>query len=276
MMPTETTDKITGVSETLMITLYARYVESQRQDAIFRDSKAVEIVNKIDYDFAKYAQGWASQLGCVIRAQTYDRLVSDFLQKYPEAIVINLGAGLCTRFFRVDNGKVRWYEVDFPEVIALKRRLMNQSDRFQLIPGSILDQDWIEKIERRPEQPILIILEGVSMYLTEVELKTLFQLLRLHLAPAHIFLDVINTHRARNTQQHDTVSRTNAEFKWGIDDSQDLEKWGCGITLKDEIYYLTRFADYPHRLPWWGRYLRPILVRLYQNFGRLVQIEVST
>ncbi|MUL36870.1 class I SAM-dependent methyltransferase [Gloeocapsopsis dulcis] len=269
----EATDKISGVSETLMITLYARYVESQRQDAILRDNKATEIVEKIDYDFSKYAQGWASQLGCVIRAEVYDRLVLQFIQNHPKATIINLGAGLCTRFFRVDNGEITWYEVDFPEVIDLKRKLIDEGNRYRFIASSILETTWIEEIQR--VAPVLIMMEGVSMYLTEVEMKTLFQSIVRHLAPVIILMDVIATKRAKNTKKHDTVSKTTAEFKWGLDNSKKLESWGQGIKVTDEIYYLTRFANYPDRLPWWGRYLRFILSAMFKNFGRVIQVEIS-
>lgn len=271
----EATDKITGVSETLMITLYARYVELQRQDAIIKDNKATEIVQKIDYDFTKYAQGWASQLGCIIRADVYDRLVSQFIQNHPKATIINLGAGLCTRFFRVDNGEICWYEIDFPEVIELKHKLIDESNRYRLIAGSILETTWIEEIQRGENQPVLFVIEGVTMYLTEVEIKTLFQIIAHHFAPVTVFMDVIDTKRAENTKSHDTVSQTNAKFKWGIDDSKQLESWGRGIKVTDEIYYLTRFANYPHRLPWWGRYLRFILVALFKNSSRFIQVKIT-
>lgn len=271
----ESTAKLTGAAETLTITLYARSVETLRQDAILKDEKAVEIAEKLDYDFEKYSQGWASQLGCVIRAKVYDRAVSNFLQTHPTAIVVNLGAGLCTRFFRVDNGEVQWYEVDFPEVIELKRKLVTQSDRYQLIPNSILESAWISKIKRE-DRPVLIIMEGVSMYLTPSEVKTLFQQMHQQFSPVEMLVDVLSYKRAKNTQAHDTVSKTNAQFKWGIDNSLELETWNAGIEVKEEIYYLTEFAKYPHRLqPWWLKYLIPILVPLYKNSGRILRIEIT-
>jgi O-methyltransferase involved in polyketide biosynthesis len=98
----ESTDKLIGVPETLMITLYARYVESQRSPGILYDAKAVEIAERIEYDFEKYVKGWASQLACVIRAREYDHIVQNFIEAHPNAVIVNLGAGLCTRFSRID------------------------------------------------------------------------------------------------------------------------------------------------------------------------------
>ncbi|PZD72613.1 hypothetical protein C1752_03449 [Acaryochloris thomasi RCC1774] len=115
--------QLAGVPETLLITLYARAAESQKSDAILQDEKAIEIAQRLDYDFAKFEPGWSSQLGCVIRAWHIDMLVQTFIDTHPEAIIVNLGAGLCTRYLRLETAQVRWYDIDFPEVIELRRQL---------------------------------------------------------------------------------------------------------------------------------------------------------
>lgn len=278
-----TADQLTGVTETLMITLYARYVESQRSDRILYDPLAVEIAEHTGYNFDKYSQGWASQLGVALRIQAYDRLVQNFLSIYPNAIVINLGCGLCTRFHRVDNGLVQWYEIDFPEVIHFRRTLLQESDRHRCIASSILDFSWIEQIQawhpifpRSPsDPPFLILMEGVSPYLTEAENRAIFEQLHRHLAPAEVFFDVLNRRSAQRTQHHDTVSKTQAQFKSGVDDGLSVESWAPGLQLKQEIFYLTQFPNYPQRLPFWARYLSFILVPLFKNSGRILQVSVS-
>ncbi|OKH24673.1 hypothetical protein [Chroogloeocystis siderophila] len=96
-------------------------------------------------------------------------------------------------------------------------------------------------------------------------MKTLFQNITRDLAPVTMLLDVIATKRAKNTKKHDTVSKTNAKFKWGIDNSKELESWGQRIKVTEEIYYLTRFANYPDRLSWWGRYLRFLVTAVFKT-----------
>lgn len=208
----EPTDQLTGVAETLMITLYARAIETQRLEPILSDCQAVELAERLDYDFAKYEKGWISQLGCVIRARTYDRIVQSFLETYPGAVVVNLGAGLCTRFSRIDNGEVNWYEVDFPEVIELRRKLFSESDRHHFIDRSILDYSWMDAVQRQFNQPMLILYEGVSMYLSEAENKTLLREIDSWFAPVEVLFDVLSRRRSQSTKQHDTVSKTNAQF----------------------------------------------------------------
>lgn len=269
------TAKLTGVPETLMITLYARSTETQRPSPILSDPKAIEIATRVDYDFAKYSQGWASQLGCAIRAKEYDRIVRNFINAYPNTTIVNLGAGLCTRFTRVDNNKICWYEVDFPEVIELRHQLFEENDRYQFIAQSILDFTWIDRIQRLPEQPIMVILEGVTPYLSEADNREIVRQVHSRLAPVEVVLDVLGRKSARSTKRHDTVSKTSAEFKWGIDDSRELEAWASGIALKEEVYYLTEFAAHRNRLPLWARYITFILVPIFKNSGRIVRLQVE-
>lgn len=276
----ESTEKLQGVTETLMITLYGRYKEQSYPDCILKDEKAVEIAEKVDYDFSKYAQEWVSQVTSVIRARIIDNLLKKFLVNHPQATVINLGGGLCTRFFRIDNGEVNWYEVDFPEVIELKEKLVEQSNRYHLIASSILESTWIEQINPDLNQPLFIIMEGVSMYLTEEENKALFTQMQTMLAPKFasitMVFDVLSKQAAAKTKRHDTVSKTDAEFKWGIDNSQELETWNLGINLKDEIYYLPEFANYPQRMkPFLLKYIAFILIPLFKNNGRILQVEIN-
>lgn len=272
----EPTQQLTGVAETLMITLYARVVETQRgADSLLQDPKVVEIASRTDYDFSKYQKGWASQLGVIVRVREFDRLIRDFLTTHPEAIVINLGCGLCTRFSRVDNGKVCWYEVDFPEVIELRRKFFEETDRYQFIAKSILDFSWIDCINRSPDRPLIILMEGVSMYLTEAENRSLLMALGDRLAPSEFIFDALNRREAKKSQQHDTVSKTNAKFRSGIDSGQEVTTWGAGITLKDEIYALDQFADYPARLPLWARYVRFLVVPIFKKSFRILHLQLT-
>lgn len=183
-----------------MITLYARSVETQRADSLLSDSKAVEIAERTNYDFSKYSKGWASQLGVIIRVREYDRIVKNFLETHPGAVIINLGCGLCTRFTRLDNREVRWYEVDFPEVIALRRSFFQETERYRFIPQSILDFTWIDQIERNPNQPLMVLMEGVSPYLSGVENRAILLNIRdrfaspqeNRLTSAEMLFDVLN------------------------------------------------------------------------------------
>lgn len=279
--------QLKGVPETLMITLYARAVETQRPCPVLHDPKAVEILNQLNYDCSKFEQGWASQLGCVIRARQMDRIVQNFINTHPYAVIANLGAGLCTRCSRLQTAHVHWYDVDYPDVINLRRQVFracnghsqNGEHHNHLVAKSILDFTWMDEIDRKPKQPMMVIYEGVAMYLTEAENKTLLQQIQTRFGSIEVLLDVISQRVAQRTSKHDTVSKTSAEFKWGINQSLDLERWGQGFVLKQEEFYLQHFLDDLQRLPtvwrWISRIFPSLPMMLFKNSGRIVGLQVG-
>jgi O-methyltransferase involved in polyketide biosynthesis len=107
------------VQETLLIPLYYRACETHREDATIRDEDAVRIINGIDYDFSCFDEAKYVYLDCVIRSEIFDERVKHFIQDNPRATILNLGAGLDARFQRVDNGLIRWFDLDFSDVISI-------------------------------------------------------------------------------------------------------------------------------------------------------------
>ena len=101
-----------AVSETLLIPLYARAVESQRPNPLIKDDRAVEIVRQTDYDFGRMKLSDGDKVAMILRLREFDRLVIEFLTRHPEAAVVHIGCGLDTRFERVDDQQVEWYDLD--------------------------------------------------------------------------------------------------------------------------------------------------------------------
>lgn len=189
------------VSSTMLITLYSRACESKSRDPIIQDPKAVEMIEIIKKEIegsdnpihkkivnGKYNPKLAVTMA--LRSRRFDRYVNDFLQSNPCGTVINLGCGLDTRFDRIDNGKVIWFDIDFPEVIELRRRFMKENTRHQFIAGSILDSGWTKTV--KTGGPYLILAEGVFMYLSEPDVKDLFAMIRRGLGSAEMVCEVTN------------------------------------------------------------------------------------
>ncbi len=106
-----------GVAETLLIPLFIRAKEACREDALLKDETAVELVKRIDFDFSRIKLQEHDVLGLVLRVREFDRFARDFLAKHPDGVVVHIGCGFDTRFDRVDNGKVEWFDLDLPEVV---------------------------------------------------------------------------------------------------------------------------------------------------------------
>ena len=134
---------LSGVAETLLIPLYNRAMESQRPDAIMKDEKAVALVTQMSYDFdqvRKIRMTEGNKVARIMLTREMDRYARDFLSRHPEAVVVHIGCGLDSRFERVDNGRVEWYDLDLPDVIALRRKLIGgEWARHHFLACSVLD-----------------------------------------------------------------------------------------------------------------------------------------
>ena len=112
------------VAETLLIPLYYRAKESRRKNPILNDKVAEGLVDSLEYDYSRFDGAKLSEVGCVVRGWFFDRAVCRFIGKHADAVVVNVGCGLDTRFQRIGDGKAVFYDMDLPEVIALRRELI--------------------------------------------------------------------------------------------------------------------------------------------------------
>jgi O-methyltransferase involved in polyketide biosynthesis len=215
---------LAGVSETLLISLWSR------AQAIKRDTKAKELVSRIDYDFSRF-DSWKGRLKyTVLRTSVFDAEVSGFLKDHPDAVVVNVGAGLDTRFFRLDNGKIMWYELDLPAVIALRRQFFEESDRYRFIESSLSDGKWVADVKEK-DRPVLFICEGVLMYLEKSDVKSFFMLVSKHFASAEMVCEVVGPVGTKLKHPLITAMESNPALNWGIWFVRSLEHWHDSIRV---------------------------------------------
>lgn len=163
-----------SVQETLLLPLWGRAYETQQTQPRLMDKKAVEIMGKIDYDFSTIIETQAmSQHGWVARSLHTDKMVKEFIKKHPKATIVNLGCGMDTTFSRIDNEEVSFYELDFPDVIELRKHFYEDSERHISIASSFHDTDlWFDKI--KVVNGLLFLAGGVFVYSTEEQMKKFF------------------------------------------------------------------------------------------------------
>ena len=231
-MTKHSTHDLIGVPETMMIPLYARATETRR-GGIIQDTHAVDMIDKIDYDFSRFKESEASVLGVAVRTEILDDYTRDFITRHPDGTIVNIAAGLDTRFYRVDNGHIQWYDLDLPESMAMRKKFITFGRRHYALAGSALDTDWMQSIE--PDRGLLFIIEGLLMYFTEDEAKRLFINLATHFPGAEAIAEVIGRSQAQNTEKNDSVSKTDATFKWGIRNAAEIADWHPAITFKSDV-----------------------------------------
>ena len=231
-----------GVSETLLTTLYLRSLETKRKDGIIRDYKSVDIVNRINYNFAERDSQF-SQAIIAIRTEIIDKLVKNFISQYPNATVVNLGTGLCTRYFRVDNNLIDWFCIDLPEVKPVWDNLIGESQRLHYLSYSVLDFNWIEKVKATAPDKILFIAEGLLMYFAEIQVKQLFNAIKNNFTQSEIVFDSLGIFLAKKSRINSGNLNINASYKWGIKNLKEIEAWSKKIKLVDQWHYLDRHKD---------------------------------
>jgi len=227
-----------GVSETLLITLYVRARESQRPDAMIKDDKAVEMVNRLACDFSRLRMQRHDEIAVIMRMRKFDNHVRDFLARNHDAVVVHIGCGLDTRFERVDNGHVEWFDLDMPDVIELRQKLTHvQYDRYHLLTTSVFEDGWFDQVKEYKPRPFMFMAEGVFPYFEEWQVKGLFLKLRDHFPGCEVVCDAHTPFVNWVDNLQLAYSKVDARLHWSIKHGKDVESWGAGICLLDEWNY---------------------------------------
>ena len=150
---------VTGVPETMVQTLYARAKETKKQNAKIRDEIAVELVKKLDYDFSKADKDKAMSCGVIARTIVLDRMVRQYLEKHENTVVVNIACGLDTRCYRMKEKYLRWYNVDLPETMKIRRQFLPETGPIYQIAKSAMDNSYVDDIDYHGEN-VLVIMEG--------------------------------------------------------------------------------------------------------------------
>ncbi len=237
-MVEKVSQSLDGVSQTLLMTLYVRARESQRPDAMLKDEQAIRMVEQLDCDFSHLKMQRHDEIAVLMRMMKFDQHVLDFLTRNPDGVVVHIGCGLDTRFERVDNGIVEWFDLDMPDVIQLRQRLIStQSDRYHLLASSVFEDDWMDDVSRFKPRPFLFMAEGVFPYFEGEQIKTLFLKLRDNFPGCEVVCDAHTPFVIWADNLHLALAGVDARLHWKLEHGRDVESWGDDICLLDEWNY---------------------------------------
>jgi O-methyltransferase involved in polyketide biosynthesis len=199
--------KLSGESRSMLTCLWGRAQLSKKYSSLFYDEKAIELVEKIDYDdlaasddgplqglelsFFRMAHPLGLPEGPLpLRAWQFDEKVKRYIAEHPRASVVNIGAGLDTTFYRVDNGLIDWYDLDLPAAVDVRRQLLPEPDRVTYVARSILDPRWCEEVKHTADG-VFMIAGGVFYWFALRQVRQFFSLLADHFDGAEIVFDVL-------------------------------------------------------------------------------------
>lgn len=236
---------LTGIPRTLLMTTRARVEEHQRPDAIFRDPKVAEWWPLLSWDVELdrfYTP--IAQLTWAVRANLLDQIAEHYLAHHADAIVVELGAGLSTRYHRIGQGFRCWVELDLSEVTALRRQLDTETEHHRFISRSVMDFSWMDELPPCSPDRLLIMAEGLLMYFEATQVQELIDQLRQRFSGATLVFDALGSSpKSKGAKQ---LAHLGAPLKWFIKNEREVE--AMGLSLVQVRSLIQENCRYPHRI----------------------------
>jgi O-methyltransferase involved in polyketide biosynthesis len=261
-----------GAPATMLITLYAKALDYRSPHPILNDERADQIVDMIDYDFERVT-GFGDSAMMAIRARQYDEWLKEFLARHRDAVVLNLGCGLDTRVSRIDPpASIRWFDVDFPEVIDLRKKFYTDGSNYKMLATSLSDERWLDLIPR--DRPAGILAEGVFEYMNVDDVRALLNRLTNHFAEGQVIFDCLSSFAVKSGRT-ELETKTGAVHKWAVDDIGEVDALVPRLRRINDLSLLR--TRYRHELSWRYRLLfaAASLVPRFRDLHRLLRYEFS-
>ncbi|WP_431923632.1 class I SAM-dependent methyltransferase [Amycolatopsis tucumanensis] len=263
--------RFTEEQSTNLATLYGRALDARSANPLLGDTAAAEALERIDYDFGKFGMNRNLALSVAARAKVFDDLLRDFLRSHPRATVLHLGAGMDSRVFRLDPGpEVAWFDIDYPDVIALREQVYPAGrPGYRTIGSSVTDTRWLAEVPA--DRPAAIVAEGLTMYLDPDEGRAMFRAIVNHLPTGEAIFDAFSPLGIRLQKLNPVVRRSGARLRWGIADPRELE--ATGLEPAQVLYAPEMAAPMRDRASLTVRAQLAVLerIRLFREMGRLLR-----
>ncbi len=232
------------IQETALIPLAIKASETARPNARIKDLKAKEIIDSLGVDVSKF-DPFLSHEGVVARTILYREPLKELLNKYPDAVCINLGCGFDDKFSQVDNGSVRWFDVDLPDQIDVRRKVYEDRERCVMLEGNALNGDWTRSIPKA--DMVIVVMEGVLEYFSKEQVKTCLNMLCDSFPHGYLLAELHSPFLEKNSKHHDAVKNTNATFGWGTKSGREYLELEPRMTLVSETSYNAEMKKYTIR-----------------------------
>lgn len=243
-----------GPPQTMLATLYAKALDADAPRSILHDRYAKAAVERIEYDWAATTIDARRAPSVAVRSAHFDNWTRQFLAVHDEAVVLHAGCGLDARVYRLDPGAgVRWFDVDYPEVIRLRERVYPARDNYRMLPASVTDPSWLADIP--DDRPVLFLAEGLTMYLTKDDGLALLCRVVDRFSSGELQFDAFNTLGIRSQWINSVVRRSGSKLHWGIDEPSDIVAAvpGVRVLVWESVFDSDTFEMVSPAVRWLGR-----------------------
>ena len=228
------------VQKTLFLPLWGRAEESRKRKPLLVDETATTIIEQIDFDFSQITHNVDDlvQIAWIKRSLICDRVIKEFLKRYPEGTIVNIGCGLDTTFERTDNGKLNWYDLDLPDVIELRSKFVKENERRRFVAASFLESEWLEAIEVTGN--VLFMAAGVFCYFEEPVIKG-FMIRLIDRYPGSQILFDVSSPLGVKASNKKVIESSGLDEKshlvWGLRKTDDVLSWDPRIRIINTYHY---------------------------------------
>jgi len=270
---------LTKVSETALITLRSRVIEARKANPVLRDPVGEEcfeaLMSLAPDDLRKRVMERKLSplltLHIALRARKYDQLCREFLEEYPDGLIVSLGCGFDTRFWRLGGGALNYMELDLPGIIRTKKDLLKDRITYGLLEDSVLEEQWIAKVAKVQAERVLFVAEGLFMYLPKDKaIQTLTRLAETFTS-SRLVMEVVaekytlgwRKRMVERKMRKGAGSTAGDYYQYGIREGGDLESYHPGFCLRGEW---TFFEDQD---------LKPVFLRSFRHFKSLSKTQYT-
>lgn len=238
------------ISNTALVTLRCHIEDAESTTSILNDSSSLKAYGYLEVYLDEEAMKILAKTPrkslvrhTAMRAKKYDSYVTRYLEAHPEATIVNIGSGLDDRFARIDNGKCLFYDIDLPDIIGVKKEIFPETDRYRQLGQSVFDFDWMQVV---PPGPLLLLAEGVFMYCAPSDVKALFREIHERHPGSTMAFEVFNSKWLKGWKgkmvdfklRKQLKFGEDASFRFGIADSDEIERWSEHYTLIEDWSYI--------------------------------------
>lgn len=245
---------LTGVSRALLVSLVARHLENLSAEPLLDDPWSSELVARLGIDAERFARGLGVfQVAAAVRTRTVDDVARAFVRRTSNPVVVTLGAGLCTRCLRLADPSVRWYDLDLPNVAALRRELLPDHDRRTVLAASVLDPRWMDEVGTGGGSSPLFVAEGLLMHLEPDDVHALIDRLAERFPGAELIAEAYGPWLTRTPRLLRPLGRLDAPLRWSVGSMAAVADRHDRVELRDQWFVLDRDAETRRRLRLLGR-----------------------
>lgn len=236
-MVTKLEVRLNDLQKTLFMPVWARAMETLKQKPLLRDNAALKVMESVDFDFSNMTRNVTeiSQLSWIARCIRYDRVINNFISKNPDAVIVNIGCGLDTNYERINNDTIEWFDLDLPEVIDLRKKLIPAEGKRKYIGGSFFETGWMDLV---PKKKVLFISAGVFVYFDEARIESFIRTLANTFPGSELLFDVTSPRglKIANNVISKSGLNSNSFFRWGLKNGSEFINRNQHLRLIDKYY----------------------------------------